>query len=146
MRCLVERGVPSGTILDLGEPGFMRGVVEFFGVDPSATGSRKDITLNFEGIDYVGNTILFPVGRRKNGTWRLQVKGVGPLGERITDVFRTKGEESYLVHKVVTFTKIADDYYSMSVFPESEIEDFAAASRVLARNGRTVAARRLGIL
>ncbi len=146
MKSLVERGDPTGTPFDLGEPGFMRGGVEFFGINHTATNTRKDITLNFEGVDYTGNTILFPTGKNANGTWRLQIKGVSSSQEKITNAFRAKGEVNYLVKKIVTFTKIKDDYYSISVFPESEIEDFEATSRILARNGSTITAKRLGIL
>lgn len=146
MKCLVERGEPTGTLFDLGEPGFMRGAVEFFGINPSATNSRKDIILNFEGVDYSGNTILFPTGESANGTWRLQIKGVNSSEEKITDAFRAKDEEYYLVQKVVTFTKVEGDYYSISVFPESELNDFEVASRILARNGSTRNAKRLGLL
>jgi HKD family nuclease len=147
MKCMVERGDPAGTPFDLGEPGFMRGAVEFFGIDPSSTGARKDgITLNYEGVDYANNTILFPTGNNANGTWRLQIHGVSSSQEKITEAFKATGENYYLVQKVVTFTKIEDDYYYISVFPESELESFKEASRVLARNGSTVNAKQLGLL
>lgn len=146
MKSLVERGDPKGTAFDLGDSRFMRGGVEFFGLNPTATDQTKNITLNFEGIDYADNTILFPVGENANGTWRLQIKGSSASGRRITDAFRAKGETHYLVEKVITFTKIQGDYYSMSVFPESELENFKAASRILARNGSTRNAKQLGLL
>lgn len=145
-RSLVERGEPIGTPFDLGEPGFMRGGVEFFGINPTATDHSKDIILNFEGVDYTGNKILFPDGAHANGTWRLQIKGVSSSGEKITDAFRSKGEDYYLVEKVITFTKIKDDYYFITVLPESELEDLKAASRILARNGSTRTAKWLGLL
>lgn len=144
-RSLVERGEPKGTSFDLNEPGFMRGGVEFFGLNPAHTSAVKNITINFEGVDYAGNTILFPVGDNKNGTWRLQIKGVSPSQDKITESFRDKYGEDYLVNKLITFTKISDDYYDMSVFPESELKNFEAASRILARNGATKSARRLGL-
>lgn len=146
MKSLVERGEPAGTSFDLEEPGFMRGAVEFFGINPTDTYSSKDITLNFEGVDYLGNTILFPTGENANGTWRLQIKGVSLSREKITDAFKAKGEEYYLVEKVITFTKIEDDYFSISVFPESEIQNFELSSRILARNGSAKNAKRLGLL
>ena len=145
MKSLVERGEPNGTPFDLGEPGFMRGGVEFFGINPAGTGDSKNITLNFEGVDYINNTILFPSGDSANGTWRLQIKGISSSGEKITDAFRTKGEEHYLVEKIVTFTKVDDDYYSISVYPGSELESFEAVSQILARNGSTTNAKRLGL-
>lgn len=146
MKSLVERGDPTGTPFDLREPGFMRGGVGFFGLDPIDTGKTKNITLNFEGVDYTGNTILYPAGGKANGTWRLQIKGISSSGVKITDAFRAKGKENYLVEKVITFNKIEDDYYSISVSPESELEDFEEASRILARNGSGRNSKRLGLL
>ena len=145
-KSLVERGDPSGTPFDLGNSKFMRGGVEFFGLDPAVTALSKDITLNFEGVDYFANTILFPDGSSANGTWRLQIKGTSASGRRITDAFRAKGEAEYLVRKIITFTKIQGDYFFMSVFAASELENFKAASHILARNGATASARQLGLL
>ena len=124
----------------------MRGGVEFFGVDPASTNVIKDVTLNFEGVDYRHNIILFPTGGNANGTWRLQIKGTSSSKQKITEAFRKKGEGDYLVQKVVTFTKVMDDYYFLSVFPESELKNFEEASRILARNGSTKSAKRLGLL
>ncbi|APE44578.1 hypothetical protein BOO69_15015 [Sulfitobacter alexandrii] len=146
MKSLVERGDPRGTAFDLGDPKFMRGAVEFFGLDPDATDKSKDITINFDGVDYTGNTILFPSGQHANGTWRLQIKGTSPSEVGITEAFRKNDAGHYLVKKVITFTKIQDDYYFMSVFPDSQIESFKAASSILARNGSSGQARLLGIL
>src|SRR3546814_6030099 len=73
------------------------------------------VTLNFDGVDYVGNTILFPTGNHANGTWRLQIKGVSPSQVKITDAFRAKGEDFYLVKKIITFTEIDPGYFFMSV-------------------------------
>ncbi|PWC17197.1 hypothetical protein DDT52_16815 [Brenneria roseae subsp. roseae] len=146
MKSLIERGDPKGTTFNLGDPTFMRGGVEFFGINPTAIDQTKNITLNFEGVDYKGNTILFPDGENANGTWRLQIKGISSFENKITHAFATKGEAHYLVKKVITFTKIQGDYYFMSVFPESELENFKAASRILARNGSTKNAKLLGLL
>ncbi|MBL3518902.1 hypothetical protein H0A43_00245 [Arcobacter lanthieri] len=145
-KSLVEAGNPTGTLFDLGEKKFMRGAAEFFGLNPEDTSQNKDITLNFDGIDYAGNTILFPEGDHANGTWRLQIKGVSSSKVKITDALRAKGEEHFLVEKVVTFTKITDDYYFMSVFPEAELENFKTVSHILARNGSTKTAKLLGVL
>lgn len=143
---LIEKGDPSGTQFELGETGFMRGGVEFFGLDPTATDQTKNITLNFEGYDYFDNTVLYPDGANKNGTWRLQIKGVSSFGRKITDAFRDEGETHHLVRKVITFTKVRDDYFYMTVFPEADLEGFKDASIILARNGRSRTARFLGLL
>lgn len=146
MRSLVSRGNIKGTPFDLGDPRFMRGAVEFFGLDPEETHKEKDIILNYEGIDYVGNTILFPTGDSANGTWRLQIKGVSASSTKITDTFRRKSATGYLMNKIIAFTKVEDDYYFMSVFPEGDIESFKSASTILARNGSTNSAKQLGII
>lgn len=145
-RSLVERGDPKGTPYDIGSPRFIRGTVEFFGQNPAAIDQTKNITINFEGIDYIGNTILYPVGKKKNGTWRLQMRGSSSAEEKITDIFKAKGGGDYLKNKVITFSKIQDNYYSMSVFPESELENFKVASRILARNGSASTSRQIGLL
>ena len=143
MKSLVEHGDPTGTPFDIGEQGFMRGAVEFFGMNPKDTGKSKDITLNFEGVDYTDNTVLFA---SNNGSWRLQIKGVSSSEEKITTAFKAKGEKDYLKYKLITFAKIKDDYYSICVFPESELDDFETVSHILARNGSTKNAKRLGLL
>lgn len=146
MKSLVVHGDPTGTPFELETPRFMRGGVEFFGLTPTATEETKNITINFEGIDYKNNTILFPDGDSANGTWRLQFNGVRISGEKITEAFSAKGEGHYLVRKIITFTKVQDDYYFMSVFPESGLEEIMKASRIVARNGSTNNSKFLGLL
>lgn len=145
-RCFLEKGEISGTYLDINEPGFIRGSVEFFDVNPENTDTPRNITLNFEGVDYSNNTILYPVGKNPNGTWRLQIKGISSDGTKITDVFKAKNEGAYLVEKILTFTKIENNYYTLSVFPESELEKFKSISYILARNGRSKTAKQLGFI
>ena len=145
-KSLVEQGDPTGTPFDLGQLKIMRGGVEFFNVSPTATAAPKNIVLNFEGVDYNGNTILFPDGIKANGSWRLQFNGISSSKKKITDAFSSKGKGFYLVKKLITFNKIKNGYYSIAVFPESELEDFKAASRISARNGSNRNARWLGLL
>ena len=124
---------------------FMQGAVEFFGIEPEKTAERRDITLNFNGVDYFGNTILFPAGSKANGTWRLQVKGVSAAGVKITDAFRALGEEHYLTDKIISFTKIEPDHYTLSVSPLSELEHFKACSRIVALNGHSSRSKLMGL-
>lgn len=121
----------------------MVGGVEFFDVDPADDAAVKQITINFEGIDYAGNTILFG---RSNGTWRLQIRGVDDAGSKITERVKTIGGEGYLTHKILTFTKVGSDYYSMSVLPMSQLETLKDASWLVAYNGATAHSRWLGVL
>lgn len=146
MRSLVSLGNPKGTPLDLGEPGVMRGSVAFFGINPTATSTEKDITLIFEGIDYSGNTIKFPVGSNANGTWRLQIKGVSPSGKKITDTFREKGNSSYLVHKIAQFERLGADRFALSILDLNHLSRLQAASRILGHNGETKSAKQIGFI
>ena len=48
------------------------GGVAFFDIDPESTGIVKDITVNYNGVDYSPCTIKFAPD---NGSWRIQLKG-----------------------------------------------------------------------
>lgn len=151
---LLEHGEPTDIFYENNKP-FISGGVKFFGLDPADTNQQKNITLNFEGVDYTGNTILYA---ENNGSWRLQIKGESSSKVGITEVFKrlntAEGERYdannelllYLQFKIITFTKIQDDYYFMSVLPESELESFCEASKILARNGKSPQAKQLGLL
>lgn len=141
MRARIEKGDPSGTEYDLGETDAMGGGVLFFGVDLECTESL-DVTINYNGVDYMGNTVKFPEGDRANGTWRLQIKGVSKTGQKITDAF----EREYLVQKILVFERIQPDYFTMTVFPDSDLQDFQDASEIVARNGVSTQAKLFGLL
>lgn len=145
-KSLVEHGDPKGTPFALSTPKFMRGGVEFFGLTPSDTTMNKKITINFEGVDYGDNVILFPTGQKANGTWRLQINGTTVSGLKITDALRAKSQGDYLVNKIVTFTRVHDGYYFMTVLPTSNLEGFIKASILVGRNGSTRNAKLLGVL
>lgn len=138
----VVKGDPATTQFSLGESDLMEGGVRFFGVDPSDVSAVKDIVINYDGIDYVGNTIKYPEGDRANGTWRLQIKGRAEDGTRITEAL---GPE-YLVNKIITFTKVDDGYYFMAVFDADDMEEFEEVSKIVAHNGLSRNSRLLGLL
>lgn len=146
MTSLIESGSPKGTSFDFGDPRLMQGGVTFFGIDPLAKSSFVDVAINFEGETYYGNTILFPSGANSNGTWRIQVKGISSTGLKITEAFKRKGTGYFLVNKILTFTKIENNLYSLSVTEESELANFKAASRILARNGSSRRSKYMGLL
>jgi hypothetical protein len=147
---LVEEGDYKNTPFDFGNAKFMKGAVQFFDLNPSLDiDKKKDIVINFEGVDYRDNTILYPVGEKANGTWRLQIKGVDQLSNtKITQRFQSKTEngEYYLVDKIITLTKINSNYYFMSVFCSSELDNFKRSSRIVARNGSSENSKYMGIL
>lgn len=146
MRSIVSKGDARGTHFDIGEAGFMKGSVAFFGVDPNNAKSSKDITLVFEGIEYTGNSLLFPVGSNANGTWRLQIKGINPIGQKITDAFRGKGQDHYLVQKIAVFENLGNDRYTLSVRDVSDLTRLQSISTILAFNGASKTAKRIGFI
>lgn len=144
---LLRDGDVRGTKYEHADSQFMHGAVEFFGINPEETEVEKNIVINFEGVDFVGNTIKFPTGKKANGTWRVQIKGVSTDGSEITKVFKSLADGEYLLpEKILAFTRVTYDYYYLSVFDESDLEEFQSASKIVAYNGRTKAARMLGIL
>lgn len=147
-KSLLEKGDPTGTVFDMHDNKFIRGAVEFFGLDPMDESQRKDITLNFRGVDYRGNTILYPEGEKANGTWRIQIKGVDGDGKEITSTFRElcPGSTPFLVKKILAFSRVDDNYYYLSVYDPSRLDDFMTASSILAYNGQSTTAKIMGLI
>ena len=151
MKSLVIKTYRNGVFVEPAQKEIIPGAVEFFGINPDDTNATKDITLNFNGVDYSGNTILFPVGEKANGTWRIQLKGQSDKGVKITDAFKREASaegkvEPFLTYKVIAFSRITADHYLLSIYPESQIEEFMEASLVLAYNGQSVHSRLWGSL
>ena len=141
-KSLVKQGDPQYTAFSIdGSSTEMKGGVQFFGIDPANTSSSIDITINYDGVDYKGNTIKYPTGDKANGTWRLQIKGESSDGENILDSF----ERDYLVNKILVFTKIDEKYFFMSIFDASDLNDFIDVSKVVAYNGSNRRSRLLGL-
>lgn len=126
----------------MGEEDIMEGGVRFFGVDPKDVSTVKDIVINYDGVDYEGNTIKYPEGDRANGTWRLQIKGRSEDGSKITEALGS----GYLVNKILAFTKIDEGYYFMTVFEADDMEEFQEVSKIVAYNGSSRNAKLLGLL
>lgn len=135
-------GDPNGTPYDVHEPIYMSGTVQFFGVDVRQTDVVTRLTINYSGIDYVGNTIKYPDNAHANGTWRLQLEGQDADGNNLRFLYGGGG----LKQKIVAFTKISDNYYSMTVHPGSDLELFRQWSDLLGHNGNTSNARPIGII
>ena len=146
MKSLVSKGDPTGTIFGKSVNGLMRGAVEFFGVDVDKQEQEVELCLIFEGVEYCGNTIKFPVGIKSNGSWRLQIKGEDATGRKITDAFRAQGGADYLVEKILVFTRVNDNKYSLTIEDEKILPKLISISRVVGFNGRGKNSRRFGII
>lgn len=139
---LVKKGNPYGTpFYSENATGQMRGGVCFFDIDPDKVDAELDLTINFNGVDYFGNTIKYPKGNKANGTWRLQIKGVSKNGTKITESV----QNDYFTHKILAFTKIDTSYYYLSVFDESDLGPFIEASKIVAYNGKRIGSKMFGL-
>lgn len=128
MRGRIVSGSSVGTVYyDVDNEELVKGGTIFFGVDPNSHGSTKNITIKYNGINYFPATIIYAEG---NSNWRLQIKGLNSLGERITQ----KLEES-LVDKILVFEKINSDNYTLMIFEKEAMTDLISQSRFYARNG-----------
>lgn len=118
---------------------FMLGGVAFFDVDPEATATQKDITINYNGLDYFPCAIKFA---ENNGSWRIQIKGDNSQNVSIQQV----NGSGWMMNKIVTFEKIRSDYYSFSVLETSERVNFEKESYVIAKNGSRKDSKVYGLL
>jgi HKD family nuclease len=109
-------------------PGWAVGSVSFFGVTPAAQLDIRNVTLNFLGQDYQVNRVYFPGG---NGTWRIQLNGESDAGVRLDHLVGAGG----FVQKILTFQRIAVDYYTLTILEPSQLGALRAASSFVARNG-----------
>lgn len=105
--------------------GAIFGSISLFGVNGSATGSVTPVTIRYKGVDYANNQIKFPVTAtgQSNGTWRLQLNGTAPSGQKLTPFC------SNFVQKILLFTIVAPNHYEISlVRPRTELPIFKASS------------------
>jgi hypothetical protein len=136
----IVNGSGSDSRYETTNPQFILGGVAFFDLGPEHEGIEKDVTINYNGVDYSPCTIKFAPN---NGSWRIQLKGENQDG---TNKLHTVGGHEWLVHKILVFEKIRTDYYVLSVVDETEIEQYKNQSYVVARNGLGISSKLYGLL
>lgn len=134
-------GNPHGTRYETDTPDFILGGIAFFDINPENTDIEKSITVNYNGVDYVGCTIKYPSGELSNGSWRIQLKGQSAAGVKIHRI----GGAEWLRHKILVFEKIRTDYYALAVLEENELDDVVKQSVVVATNGTSHDAKKYGL-
>lgn len=117
----------------------MLGGVAFFDVNPSDHSIIKNITINFEGIDYFPSTLRFTPN---NGSWRLQLKG---NNEDNTQALSEFGRSMFF-NNILLFEKIRTDYYVLSVIDGNRLDEIKAISYVYAHNGINKSSKFYGML
>ena len=135
----IIQGSGVGSRYETDNPNIILGSIAFFDIQPEDTMAVKDITVNYNGIDYSTCTIKFATN---NGSWRIQLKGNREGGAKIHLV----NGVGWLVNKILVFEKIRTDYYSLSVLGPGDLAACRAASYVVAHNGSSRDSKEYGLL
>lgn len=125
-----------------GGPNQAVGSVSFFGLDPAAQSTSRNVVINYLGVDYAENLVYFPDSDGANGTWRIQLNGVSVDGARIDHRVGPGG----FVQKVLAFQRIDEDYYSLTVLEAEMLSDLALASSFSAHNGGSTSGKLYGVI
>jgi len=131
-------GTGVGSRYETDNPKYILGSVAFFDIKPEDTTVVKDITINYDAIDYAPCTIKFAPD---NGSWRIQMKGESSSGVAIQSI----DEVGWLMDKILVFEKIRTDYYALSVLPSGSLPSCKLASYVVARNGSSPNSKEYGL-
>jgi HKD family nuclease len=131
----------SRNILDLSKSGKHEGEdkfgsVEYFGVSPFDYASTKDVDILFGGSIYSGNTIFYPDGAKKNGTWRIRLNGETGDGKKITTFSKPSlGENGGFQNKILLFTKVDDTNFRLEILEQDEMQRLIENSSDWAKGG-----------
>lgn len=131
----------SRNILDLSKSGKLEGEnkfgsVEYFGVNAFEYDLAKDINIIFGGNIYSGNTIFYPDGAKKNGSWRIRLNGETEDGQKITTFSKPSlGENGGFQYKILLFTKIDNTNFKLEILEQDEMQRLIENSDDWAKGG-----------
>ena len=140
----IETGQMTGgsrNILDLSKSGKLNGTnkfgsVEYFGINPSEYESTKNIDILFGGKAYSSNTIFYPVGERRNGTWRIRLNGETAEGEKLTTFsIPSLGQNGGFQQKILLFTKIDETNFRLEILEQEDMPRLIENSADWAKGG-----------
>lgn len=135
----VTGGTGAGSRYETSDPRYILGDVAFFDIEPEDTAVVKNITINYDGVDYWPCTIKFAT---HNGSWRIQIKGQNAASGLA--IHAVNGRD-WLMNQILVFEKIRTDYYTLSVLGQEELPACKAASYVVAHNGTAQNSREYGL-
>ena len=107
-------GSGIGSRYETDNPNIILGGVAFFDIQPEDTTVIKDVTINYNGVDYSACTIKFATN---NGSWRIQLKGESAGRVKLHSI----NGIGWLVSKILVFEKIHTDYYSLSILEPEDL-------------------------
>ena len=124
-------------------PTFMLGGVAFFDImDPSDHTFKKNITINYNGVDYYPATILISNGgANDNGSWRIQLKGSSNNNISLASFGVTE-----FVNNILLFQKVNSNYFILTTLPNSLLDELKSKSKVCASNGSAKNSKLFGLL
>lgn len=131
----------SRNILDLSKSGKLEGEdrfgsVEYFGINAFDYDLTKGINIIFGENIYSGNTIFYPDGAKKNGTWRIRLNGETEDGQKITTFSKPSlGENGGFQNKILLFTKIDDTNFKLEILEQDEMQRLIENSADWAKGG-----------
>ncbi|WP_446898810.1 hypothetical protein ACSVC9_02480 [Clostridium sp. LBM24168] len=132
-------GTATGTRYEMPQQNQMYGGVLFFDINPTPHSEEKNLTINFEDVDYYPSTILFA---DNNGSWRLQLKGSNAKNTQSLSQFG----KTRFVNNILVFKKVSTNYYILSVVDGKQIDNLRANSQVYACNGNSTNSKQYGML
>lgn len=104
------------------------GSVTFFGLNPLARNTEKNITIIYNGTAYYPSTIKFAPN---NASWRIQLKGEAETGSNSLSQF---GRTCFANH-ILIFHRVTPNHYILETMAERELNTLKAASEFWATNG-----------
>lgn len=135
----ITNGSGAGSRYETDDPRYILGGVAFFDIDPEATAVVKNITINYDGIDYSPCEIEFTPN---NGSWRMHISGISTVDGQKLHLLNGTG---WLVNRILVFEKIRTDYYALFVLASGSLVGCKLASYVTARNGSSRDSKEYGL-
>jgi len=140
---IVTKGSGAGSRYETDDTSIILGSVTFFDIHPEDISVVKNITINYNGVDYFGSTIFMQnTGANPNGSWRIRLNGKSAKGVK----FHTVNGKMWLQYEIFIFEKIRTDYYALSTLHANSIVNCEMASYVVARNGSSSDSKKYGFL
>lgn len=142
----------SRNILDLSKSGRLDGVakfgsVEYFGINPVDYDSTVDVDIHFGGSVYKGNTVFYPIGENKNGTWRIRLNGETDNGAKLTTFsIPSLGQNGGFQHKILLFTRLDATNFRLEILEKDDMPRLIENSANWSKGGKGGTGRAYGII
>lgn len=137
----IETGLMTGgsrNILDLSKKGKLGNVnkfgsVSYFGIDPDAPETTRDIDIIFGGKNYKGNHVFYTEG---NSNWRIRLNGRTDEGDKLTTFsIPSLGQNGGFQNKILLFKRINATNFSLEILEQDDMPKLIENSVDWAKGG-----------